>query len=96
VRQDIETLEGRIAGYDSRVALSQVSLEMTSRERVHVGADMGLGERLRRSFADSWHALALAARGGAVVVALVGPWLPLLAMLAYLGHRARRRWRLLR
>jgi uncharacterized protein DUF4349 len=56
VREDIEALEARIARYDSRVALSSVSLDITSRERVHVGAEMGLGERVLQALGDSCRA----------------------------------------
>jgi hypothetical protein len=50
VRDEIETLEARVAGYDRRVALSSVSLSLTSRERVSLAGPLGLSDRLHHAF----------------------------------------------
>jgi hypothetical protein len=93
VRAEIETLAGRIAGYDSQVALSALSLEMVSRQRVSVGEALGLGARLQHALRESSGALLRTGRGGLVVMAFLLPWLPLVTLAGYLGRRLLRRQR---
>jgi hypothetical protein len=91
VREAIETLAGRIAGYDSQVALSALSLEMVSRQRVSLGEAPGLRARLQHALRESSGALLRTGRGGLVVMAFLLPWLPLVTLAGYLGRRLLRR-----
>jgi len=91
VREEIETLAGRIAGYDGQVALSALSLDMVSRQRVSVGEAPTLGARLQHALGESFGALVLAGRGALLAFALLLPWLPLFAAGGYLGRRWLRR-----
>lgn len=91
VRDEIETLAGRIARYDSQVALSALSLEMVSRQRVSVGEAPGLGARLQHALRESSGVLLRTGRGGLVAMAFVLPWLPLMTLAGFLGRRLLRR-----
>jgi hypothetical protein len=87
VREEIETLAGRIAGYDGQVALSALSLEMVSRQRVSVGDAPGLGARLQHAWRESSGALLRTGRGALVLLTFLLPWLPVLAAAAFLAGR---------
>jgi len=91
VRGEIESYQGRIAGYDGRVAMSTVSLGMLSRERVSVGTPVAFAERLRHSFRESTRALGGAVRGLLLAIAALLPWLPWVAIGAYVVRRWLRR-----
>jgi hypothetical protein len=91
VREEIETLAGRIAGYDDQVALSSLSLDMVSRQRVSLGTTPALGARLQHTFRESFEALSRAGRGVLVVFAFLLPWLPIFVLGGYLGRRLLRR-----
>jgi hypothetical protein len=93
VREEIELLQGQLAGYDSRVALSSLSLELTSRQRVSMGDPPTLGGQLQHSLEESIGALLGAGRDMLIVLAFLAPWLPLLVLGTYLGRRTLRRAR---
>ena len=93
VREEIEVLRARLAGYASSVALSAVSLDIESRERESRGVTASLGARLGDSFRASWHALLGSGRAVLVGLALLAPWLPALGLGVYLARRLSRRWR---
>ncbi|HTV24159.1 MAG TPA: DUF4349 domain-containing protein, partial [Polyangiaceae bacterium] len=91
VRETIETLSGRIAGYDGQVAMSALSLDIASRQRVSLGEAPGLGAHVQHAFRESLGALTRTARGALVVFAFLLPWLPLFALGGYVGRRLLRR-----
>jgi hypothetical protein len=93
VREDIETLQGRLKGYAERVALSSLSLQLTSRERVSIGDPPGLGSDLKHALVESSRGVLQTARSTLLVAAALLPWLPLIGLLAYLGRRVARRAR---
>jgi hypothetical protein len=95
VRENIETLQGRLQHYDHDLAFSALSLRIVSRERASVGEPLGLGAQLRHSLGESAHALLVTGRAALLLLAALTPWLPLLALAGYasrrlLRHRARR------
>ena len=94
VREEIETLQARVTGYDRSVAFSAVSLTLTSRDRVSMAGPMGLSDRLRHAFVDSCHALGAAGRGVLVVLAFLAPWLPLIGVAFFVVLRLTRRSKL--
>lgn len=91
VRESVESLSGRIAGYDNQIALSALSIDIVSRLRVSVGEAPALGGRLQHALRESFGALSRTGRGVLVVFAFLLPWLPLLALGGYAGRRILRR-----
>jgi hypothetical protein len=91
VREEIEKLVGQIVGYDGQVALSALSLDVVSRQRVSVGEAPALGARLQHALGESFGVLVRAGRGALLALALLLPWLPLFAAVGYLGRRWLRR-----
>jgi len=91
VRENIETLQGRLQRYDHDVALSALSLRIVSRERASVGAPLGLGAQLRHSLGESAHALLGTGRATLLLLAVLMPWLPLLGFAGHMGRRLLRR-----
>ena len=94
VREEIETLQARVTGYDRSVAFSAVSLTLTSRDRVSMAGPLGLSDRLRHAFSDSFDALGAAGRGVLVVLAFLAPWLPLIGIACFVALRLTRRAKL--
>jgi hypothetical protein len=94
VREEIETLQARVTGYDRSVAYSAVSLTLTSRDRVSMAGPLGLSDRLRHAFADSVHALGAAGRGLLVMLAFLAPWLPVIGVAFFVVLRLTRRSKL--
>jgi len=94
VREEIETLQARVTGYDRSVTFSAVSLTLTSGDRVSMAGPLGLSDRLRHAFADSCHALGAAGRGVLVVLAFLAPWLPVIGVAFFVVLRLTRRSKL--
>jgi hypothetical protein len=93
VRDEVETLQGRLQRYDDQVALSVLSIQIISRQRLSVGEALGLGGKLRHALAESAHALVDTGEGLLLVLAVLVPWSPLMGLAAYAMSRMRRAWR---
>ncbi len=93
VRDEIETLQGRLELFADQVVLSAVSLELNCRERVQHGEAPSLGSDLAYALSESVHGLAGTGRGILVLAASLVPWLPVLGLFYYLGRRALKRTR---
>lgn len=96
VRGEIEGYEGRIRQWDGQIAMSTLTLGLTTRAPViaaRPAREPGLGERVSHAFGASVDALRAFASGVAIAAIAVLPWLVLLVPGALLGRRLWRRHR---
>lgn len=91
VREQIETIEGRLRLYDSQVALSKVKLTVTTNQRFEAPPPTSYSSDLGRVLGESTGALLATLRGLSLVAVALLPWLPGLAVLGFLGYWILRR-----
>ena len=91
VREQIETIEGKLRLFDSQVAMSKVVLRITTRDRFTAGKSATLGEQISRTFSRSVATLLLAGRGLLLICVALAPWAAILGMVL-LGGYLLRRW----
>lgn len=84
---DLESLQARLRALSGQVALSRVTLRLTTATETAVAADVGFRSGLR----GGWSALLATARIGAATVGALLPFLPLLAIGGFVAWRMRRR-----
>jgi len=96
VRGEIEGYEGRIRQWDGQIAMSTLTLGLTTRAPVIAAKQTptpGLGERISTAFGASVDALRAFASGVAISAIAILPWLILLIPGALIGRRLYRRHR---
>jgi hypothetical protein len=94
VREQIETMEGRIRLYDDQVSLATLNLQLVTRAQVAaVPPPPTLGADVSSTLSGSWGALADVGRGLLLVLVALLPWLPLIAGAGALTFWIRRRLR---
>jgi uncharacterized protein DUF4349 len=96
VRGEIEGYEGRIRQWDGQIAMSTLTLGLTTRAPVIAAKPTpspGLGERISSAFGASVDALRAFASGVAISAIALVPWLVLLIPGALVGRRLYRRHR---
>jgi hypothetical protein len=91
VREQIETLEGRLRLYDDQVTLATLVMKVTTRERFVAAPPQGFMAQAGSVLGNSAHALAALGRGSVLLCVALLPWLPLGAGLWLLARTARRR-----
>lgn len=87
VRQEIETLDARLRVFDGQVAMSTLTLRLSTRDRYAAGAPLSLRDDLSHTLGDSWTALVSVGRFGLVSLVALLPWIPLGLVVVYLGRR---------
>ncbi|MEM1032711.1 MAG: DUF4349 domain-containing protein [Myxococcota bacterium] len=93
VRGEIERYDAQIRSWDERVAMSTVTLELTTRRVYVAAAAPTFTEDARSQLASSWRALAGFGRGTALVAIAFLPWALPLAAFAWLMRAGVRRVR---
>jgi hypothetical protein len=78
VRQQIERVEGRLKYLETMTALSTVDLTLREVKDYKPPTAPTFGDRVGRTFADSWDALVNFAEGVALFAVTLTPWLPIL------------------
>ncbi len=91
VREQIETLEGRLRLYDDQIALATLVMKVATRERFVAAPPQGFMAQASSVLGNSAHALVALGRGSVLLCVAVLPWLPLGAGLWLLARTARRR-----
>jgi hypothetical protein len=92
IRGEIEQLEGRMRVWNDQVALSTLTITLsTRRPELAAAAAPSFGRRVSLAWHDSIGALGSAAEGLSIALVALLPWLPLLAPLAYFAIRFLRR-----
>ncbi len=91
VREQIETLEGRLRLYDDQVALATLVMKVATRTRFVATPPQGFMAQAGSVLGSSAHALVALGRGSVLLCVAVLPWLPLGAALWLLARTARRR-----
>ncbi len=95
VREQIETMEGRIRLFDDQAALATLNLQLVTRAPIAATPpDPTLGDDVSATLAGSWGALSDLGTGLLLALVALLPWLPLLAAAIaatlWIRRRARR------
>lgn len=94
VREQVETMEGRIRLFDDQVSLATLHLQLVTRAPVAaVPADPTLGDDVSATLAGSWGALADLGTGLLLTLVALLPWLPLILGAVTITLWIRRRMR---
>jgi len=92
VRGEIEQYQGRLRLWDDQVAMSSLTLVLTTHQpEIAAAPSPGFGQRASRALDESLATLRDAGQGLAVGALAVLPWLPLLIPALFLGWRLVRR-----
>ena len=95
LRETIERFEGKLRLWEQQVAMSTLTVRLTTRATFRPAEALGLGEEAQRTLATSWQAMVDLGRALLLVLIAIVPWaIPLvlvILMLRLLLRRARRR-----
>lgn len=91
VRETIERFEGKLRLWDQQVALSTLTVELTTRVRFAATEPKTLGEQIRQTISSSWQALVNAGLAIVLVVVAMLPWILPILLLGWLALRLVRR-----
>ncbi len=86
VRQVIERVEGRLKYLETKAAFSTVNLTLREIKDYKPPTTPTFGNRVSRTFADSWDAVGQFAEWVAIAAVAVVPWLPILIPIGLLGY----------
>jgi hypothetical protein len=93
VRQQVERVEGRLKYLETMTALSTVNLTLREVKDYKPPSAPTFGDRVGRTFGNSWDALVNFGEGVALFAVGMTPWLPILIPAVLAGVWLLRRWR---
>lgn len=92
VRTEIESYEGKMRQWNDQIAMSTLTLALSTKRPEIAVVDPGLGTRIRQSFHDSIDALRAFGGWFAVTLIAIAPWLVLIIPGFVFGRRLARRY----
>ena len=92
VREEIERFQGQLNRFDDQVAMSTVTLKISTRRVFAAGATPSLGERISRTLGGSWQVLVAAGHAVLLIAVALVPWLLPLLLVAFGIRALAKRW----
>ena len=86
VSEKIEQIEGRLKYLTTFAALSTIQLNMREIQDYKPPTAPTFGDRISRTFSNSWHSLVIFGQGVVLFLVALGPWLPLLALMGFIAY----------
>ena len=88
VHERVERLEGQHRRWQDQVAMSTLTVQLTTRETYVAGKTQGFGEEVGQVLARSWGTVVQVGRGLALGLFALLPWLPPILLCVWLGLRS--------